>query len=81
MQAAAWCPPAPFIRRQPGAWPRRQPVQPAAAMPAATRAEAAQGQLTASIIYIVAELIFIMFPLLSEEEISPGIYLHTNRQW
>lgn len=44
----------------------------------ANRAEAPQGQLTASIIYIVAELIFIMFPLLSEEEISPGIYLHTN---
>lgn len=38
-------------------------------------------QLTAEIIYIVTELIFIMFSLLSEEEINPGIYLHTSREW
>lgn len=38
-------------------------------------------QLTTSIIYVVAELIFIMFPLLSEEEINPAIYLHTSSQW
>lgn len=38
----------------------------------------ATAQLTTQIIYIVTQLIFIMFPLLSEEEINPGIYLHIH---
>lgn len=37
--------------------------------------------LTTQIIYMVTKLIFIMFSILSEGKINPGIYLHSRHEW
>lgn len=37
--------------------------------------------LTTQIIYMVTELIFIMFSILSEGKINPEIYLHSRHEW